>query len=595
MNNLYKLLRFVKPYWKRSAAALFFLITVVFLDLAIPRLVQEIIDEGIFKNQMETVTSTMLLMLGISVVSTLFSIANNTLSVQVGEGVARDLRRAVFTKVQSLSFGNLDRLQTGQLIVRLTSDITILQRVTRMIIRIGTRAPLLMVGSIILMFNTNIQLSLTMLPLVLVMSIILVLFVGRVTPLFLKLQKKLDNLNTVLQENIAGVRVIKAFVRANHENERFEDVNEAYTETSVRVTQITAMLFPMLTLLINIGIVIVIWAGGIQAIEGTLTVGEIVAYTNYLMTTMTPIMIMAMLSHVLAMGTASAERVNEVLDDTPEVLEAPDAISLPEDVRAHIVFEDVGFHYNGASNEPVLCDINLTAEPGQTVAILGATGSGKSTLINLIPRFYDVATGRITLDGIDIRDLRLDSLLSQIGIALQETVLFSGSVRENIRYGKPEASEEEVTSAAMAAQAHDFIMELPDDYDTQVKQRGVNLSGGQKQRIAIARAILLKPKILILDDTTSAVDVETENKIQAALDEIMEGRTSFVIAQRISTVLNADKIIVLDRGRIAASGTHNQLMKTSPIYKEIYDSQLGEGERLSPTIEPDAFQGGSNE
>jgi ATP-binding cassette subfamily B protein len=292
---------------------------------------------------------------------------------------------------------------------------------------------------------------------------------------------------------------------------------------------------------------------------------------------MTPLMIMAMLSQVLAAGNASAERINQVLDALPEVQDRPAARELPADLPARVTFEDVGFHYNGASDEPVLCGINLTAEPGETVAILGATGSGKSTLINLIPRFYDVSEGRVTIDGFDIRQISQDSLLAQIGVALQEAILFSGSVRDNIRYGRPEASESEVIEAAKAAQAHDFISELPQGYDTDIAQRGVNLSGGQKQRIAIARALLLKPKILILDDSTSAVDVETETKIQAALELLMKDRTSFVVAQRISTVLNADKIVVIDRGQIAAQGTHTELMETSPIYQEIYDSQLGNG------------------
>jgi ATP-binding cassette subfamily B protein len=306
-------------------------------------------------------------------------------------------------------------------------------------------------------------------------------------------------------------------------------------------------------------------------------VGEIVAFTNYLLTTMTPLMIMAMLSNVLAAGNASAERINEVLEVVPEVQDAPETQALPEDIQGRVTFEEVSFHYNGASDEPVLCGVNLIAEPGETVAILGATGSGKSTLIHLIPRFYDASEGRVTIDGIDIRQIQQDSLLARVGIALQETVLFQGSVRENIRYGRPQASDEEVIAAAKAAQAHDFITRLPQGYDTDIAQRGVNLSGGQKQRIAIARALLLQPKILILDDSTSAVDVETETKIQTALEELMKDRTSFVVAQRISTVLNADKIVVIDRGQIAAEGTHAELIKRSRIYQEIYDSQLGNG------------------
>jgi ATP-binding cassette subfamily B multidrug efflux pump len=577
MKHLLKLKHYLYPYWKKSLLALTLLTAVVFMDLAIPRLIQRIIDQGINGGSQQVIINTTLIMLGLSLLSTVFAIGNNILSVQVGEGVARDLREDLFLRIQSFSFGNLDRLRTGQLIVRLTSDVVMLQRVARMILRIGTRAPLLMIGSLILMFSTNTRLALTILPLLVITGIVIVVFITRLSPLFLLVQKKLDAVNTVLQENISGVRVIKAFVRADYENQRFEIANDDFTNQNIKVMQWMAFFFPSLTFLINVGIVVVIWSGGIQVNTGGLTVGEIVAFTNYLLTTMTPLTIMAMLSNVLAAGNASAERVSEILDEVPEVSNHPLAVDLLGEVRGRVTFENVSFHYNGSSDEPVLSGINLIAEPGETVAILGATGSGKSTLINLIPRFYDVSDGCVTIDGIDVRQIQQDSLLAQVGVALQETVLFSGSVRDNIRYGHPEATEEEVIAAAKAAQAHDFIIALPQGYDTNVAQRGVNLSGGQKQRIAIARALLLQPKILILDDSTSAVDVETETKIQAALDQLMKGRTSFVVAQRISTVLNADKIVVIDRGQIAAEGTHVQLMQSSPIYQEIYDSQLGNG------------------
>ena len=577
MKDILKLRSYIAPYWKQSLLALFLLTSVVFMDLAIPRLIQRIIDQGIGQKNLAVVLNTTLIMLGLTLLSAFFAIGNNILSVRVGEGYGRDLREALFMKIQTFSFGNLDRLQTGQLMVRLTSDIMMMERIVRISIRIGTRAPLLMVGSILLMVSTDSRLALTILPLLLVTGVVIAIFISRTQPLYLTVQRKLDALNTVLQENIAGVRVVKAFTRGEYEAGRFATTNQDYTGRSISVMQVQAFLMPALQFMINLGIVLVIWVGGLQSIDGRLSLGQIVAFTNYLLTTMTPLVIMANLAQVLAAANASAERINEVLENEVEVKDNPAACRLPDTISGRVVFEDVCFSYNADCSEPALEHINLVADPGETIAILGATGSGKTTLINLIPRFYDVTQGCVTIDGLDVRQIDQDSLLAQIGIALQETVLFSGTVRDNLRYAEPDASEGEVVAAAKAAQAHEFILELPDGYDTHIEQRGVNLSGGQKQRIAIARALLLQPKILILDDSTSAVDVETEAKIQGVLDVIMQGRTSFIVAQRISTVLNADKIVVLDKGRIAASGTHQQLMQSSPIYQEIYASQLGDG------------------
>jgi ATP-binding cassette subfamily B protein len=584
MIHIRKILPFVKPYWKRALVALILLTSLVFLDLAIPRLIQRIIDQGITPNDQAVVVQTALLMIGISVLSTIIAIGNNNTSVQVGESVARDLREAIFLKIQTFSFGNLDQQKTGQLMVRLTSDASAVQRLVQVSLRIGTRAPLLMIGSLILMINTSPQLALTLLPLLAVTSAIIVFFIFKMEPLFRTVQQRLDRLNTVLQENIAGVRVVKAFVRADFEGARFQVANDDLTNRSVQVMQFMGAMSPILTLCVNIGMVLVIWNGGAQAIRGDMSVGQIVAFTNYLLTTMTPLTMMTQLSNTWAMGMASAKRINEVLDTIPEVQDLPDAVALPDRTQARIVFENVAFHYNGNSDESLLKDINLIAEPGKTVAILGATGAGKSTLINLVPRFYDVSAGRILLDGKDIRQIKQDSLLAFVAVVPQDTVLFSGTVRDNIRYGRPEATDEQVIAAAQAAQAHDFIMALSKGYDTNVEERGVNLSGGQKQRIAIARALLTQPKILILDDSTSSVDVETETKIQDALEKQIRQHTSFVVAQRISTVLQADKIIVIDRGRVVAEGTHQELMQTSPIYQEIYDSQLGNGVRVEESV-----------
>jgi ATP-binding cassette subfamily B multidrug efflux pump len=580
-----KLLPLLKPYWRRSLAALALLTAGVIMDLSIPRLIERIIDQGIGQHNNAVVIQTSLVMLTISAFSTLFAIGNNNLSVQVGESVARDLRQALFLKIQTLSFGNLDRFTTGKLMVRLTSDSTAVQRLFQISLRIGTRAPLLMLGSLILMVNTAPNLALTMLPLLLVTSVIIAWFSVKMEPQFRAVQQKLDRLNTVLQENLAGARLVKAFVRADFEAEHFEAANQEFTDRSVEVMQFMSSLTPVLTMCVNTGMVVVIWAGGLQAIRGQLTIGQIVAFTNYLLTTMTPLTLMTMLSNVFANGMASAQRVNEVLDTVPDVRDVPGAQSLPAEPRGRLGFEHVAFHYNAGTDNVVLEEINLVAEPGQTVAILGATGAGKSTLVNLIPRFYDASSGQVCVDGIDVRQLSQDSLLAHIGIVPQEALLFSGTVRDNIRYGRPEAGEAEVVAAAQAAQAHDFILKLPKGYDTHIEERGANLSGGQKQRISIARALLTQPQILILDDSTSAVDVETETKIQAALDDIMRGRTSFIVAQRISTVLNADKIVVLDEGRVAAQGTHAELLRSSPIYQEIYESQLGAGLRVDSSTD----------
>ncbi|MCU0489656.1 MAG: ABC transporter ATP-binding protein/permease, partial [Anaerolineales bacterium] len=566
-----------KPYWLKAVLSLILLAIVVVLDLAIPRLVQRVIDQGILAGSLDEVWRTFLLMLAISVANTLLAIGNNNFSVQVGEGVARDLRDALFVKIQSLSFGNLDQLNTGQLMVRLSSDSSVIQRLVQVSLRIGTRAPLIMIGSVILMFNTDQLLAIRMTPLLLFTSAIIVFFMVKMGPLFLTMQQKLDRLNTVLQENIAGVRVVKAFVRAEHEAQRFESANQDFTARNIRVMEFMSTMGPALSVCINLGIVVVIWAGGLQGMRGEVTTGQIVAFVNYLQTALGPLMIMVNLANVWAAGIASARRVNEILEIAPEVQDTPGALELPETIQPRIVFENVSFHYNGATDTQVLDGINLITEPGQTVAILGATGAGKSTLVNLIPRFYDVTGGRILLDGQDIRQLRQESLQAQISIVPQETILFSGTVRDNIRYARPTAPEDEVIAAAKIAQAHEFILDLPQGYDTRVEERGVNLSGGQKQRIAIARALLARPAILILDDSTSSVDVETETKIQAGLETYRKGMTCFMVAQRISTVLKADKIVVIDKGRIAAEGSHRHLLRTSSIYQEIFASQLGTG------------------
>ncbi len=576
MNAGIKLAKFIKPYWRWVMIAPVLMTLEVAMDLMQPRMVERIVDEGIARLDLNLVLQTGLLMFGLAVIGALGGMSNGIFAELTVQAFGADLRETLFRKVQTFSFGNLDELETGQLITRLTNDVTQVQEALLMILRILVRAPLLLIGSLIMAILTSPQLAFLPLVLMPIELAAVVWIVNKATPLFTIVQEKLDALNQVMQENLAGVRVVKAFVRAQHENARFGTANTNLTNQSVRAMRTVAIMPAFMMLTMNLGIIAVLWFGGVRVTLGQMQMGQIIAFINYLMTTLFSLMMVSQLVIQLARAEASAKRIQEVLESQPKVQNQPLALTDFKS-QGRIAFENVTFNYNGADGDPVLKCVSFVAEPGQTVALLGTTGAGKSSLVHLIPRFYDVTSGCVSIDGRDVRDFDLATLRREIGIALQETVLFSGSIRDNIRYGRPEAPDEEVTAAAQAAQAHEFILSMPEGYDTVLGQRGVNLSGGQKQRIAIARALLLKPSILILDDSTSAVDVETETKIQTALETIMKDRTSFVIAQRISTVLNADKILVLDDGQIAAEGTHRELLANSPIYREIYDSQLGNG------------------
>jgi ATP-binding cassette subfamily B multidrug efflux pump len=574
----------LKPYWRWMVLAPLLMTVEVAMDLLQPMLIERIVDVGIANLDLGLVVRTGLLMIGLALMGAMGGITNGVFAVKASQGFGADLREALFRKVQTLSFANLDELETGQLVTNLTNDVMQVQTALHMLLRILVRAPLLLVGSLVMVILTTPQLVSLPLMLLVVVLIGVLLIINRAYPLFGIVQAKLDALNTVMQENLAGVRVVKAFVRSRHETQRFGVVNENLMDRTIRVARLVAITMPFVMLAMNLGLVGVIWFGGIQVTMGRMQTGEIISFTNYLARTLISLMIISMIVLQISRAEASARRIAEVLDTEPTVQNKPDALR-DFAAQGRVAFEHVTFSYDGDASEPVLKDVDFVAEPGQTVALLGTTGAGKSSLVHLIPRFYDVTSGRVTIDGVDVRDVDKDTLRRNIGIALQETVLFSGTVRDNIRYGRPEASDEEVIAAAMAAQIHDFIMGLPEGYDTMLGQRGVNLSGGQKQRIAIARALLLKPAVLILDDSTSSVDVETETKIQAALEGLMSDRTTpstplrttFVIAQRISTVLTADKILVLDDSQIAAEGTHAELLASSPIYREIYDSQLGNG------------------
>jgi ATP-binding cassette subfamily B protein len=570
-----KLLRYLKPYWKTATLALLMLFCMVLTDLAVPRLLQQLVDQGIVRHDLAKIANTALLMVGVSVVGALLTVGNTLLAVRASQNFGTDLRSALYRRVQSFSFGNLDHLQTGKLMVRLISDVAVVQQVILMSMRVLTRAPLIIIGATLLMLITSPPLAVVMLVLLVLTLFTAWFFAAYARPLFARVQERLERLNNVLQENLAGVRVVKAFVRAAHEERRFEQANLALMEQNTQVIQFTAVLIPIVTTMVNLGTVALVWLGGQRVIAGQLTVGQILAFVNYLAAILFPLVMLGNIANLLSAGQASAQRIREVLEIAPEVQNRPGAQPLVE-CRGRVAFEDVCFSYNHDCSEPVLNHVNLVAEPGQTVAILGATGSGKSSLVHLIPRFYDVTEGRLTVDGVDVRDLTLESLRAHIGVALQETVLFQGSVRDNIAYGRPDATDEEVIAAAKAVEAHDFIMSLPRGYQTAVGERGATLSGGQKQRIAIARALLIQPRILILDDSTSSVDVQTEGRIQVNLEGLLRDSTRFVIAQRISSVLQADKIVVLERGQVVATGTHQELMQTSPVYREIYDSQLGD-------------------
>jgi ATP-binding cassette, subfamily B, multidrug efflux pump len=579
VKSLVRLYAYLRPYRIQAAVALILLIAMVAADLLIPHLTQRIIDQGIVLHNLYVVITTALVMVGAAIFSAGLAIANNYLSVSVAMGFGADIRSAMMRKVQDFSFGNLDRLRTGNLIVRSTSDVNLVQMIVLLSLRILTRAPIWACGAIVLLVLTSRRFAYIMAVFVPLIVLLVWVFAYKARPLFLRIQQRLDRLNIVLQENLAGMRVVKAFIRTEHEEARFDAANQALMDRTIQVARLMAIFSPFMLLMVNLAIVAALWIGGKTAMAGQMSAGEVVAAINYLSFALFPILLLTGMLGPISAADASASRILEVLDTEPQVRQMRSASKLV-DPQGRIVFEGVYFSYSGNSAEPVLSDVTFTAEPGETVAIVGATGSGKSTLIHLIPRFYDVTAGRITFDGVDVRDLDLHSLRSAIGIALQESVLFSGSVRDNIRYGRTAAGEEEVMAAARAAQADEFIAELPGGYDAVVGQRGVTLSGGQRQRIAIARTLLVKPKVLILDDSTSALDIETEVRLQDALDqliaELKNATTRFIVAQRISTVLLADRIIVLDQGRISAIGSHRQLLDTSTVYRDIYRSQLGE-------------------
>ena len=591
MPSLSRLSRFMRPYGWYLFFGFWTTVLPVAMELSVPRLLQFIIDQGIRPREMDMILLGALLMFLAALIGAISTLGQGYCRAVVSQGLAFDIRHALFRHIQSLSFANLDQMQTGRLMTRVSSDVDVVRMFSSAGLALLLRVLLMIVGSMIMLLLTDWQLSLIMFAVTGISAIFIRFLMLRATRLFTDVQLRLGALNTLVQENLAGIQVVKAFVRGQFEIERFAESNVDYRERNIEVGYLMAVAMPILQLLTSIGTVAVLWFGGLSVAGERLTLGQLIAFNNYLMIGMGPLLFLGNLLTMAARAEASAERVQEVFDGEPALKIAPEPHAAKA-IRGRVEFEDVSFHYsrrgdskdNGAERaigEDVLHGISFVAEPGADIALLGATGSGKSTLVNLISRFYDVSAGVVRVDGMDVKDWDLKSLRSRIGTVLQESILFSGTVRENIAFGNPSASEADIIAVAKAAQAHDFIQAMPAGYDSEIEAGGANLSGGQKQRIAIARALLIQPGILILDDSTSAVDMETEVEIQSALETLAARSTTFIIAQRITSVLNADQILVLDRGRIAARGAHHELLQTSDIYREIYESQLGEVARAN--------------
>ena len=607
MKSLGRAVRYISRYRRTTSIAVIALLISIGAQLMVPQLNQNILDTIVYGTAAQRISAlpvaqqadalaqagltadqlsryansaeqilywSIFLILVFAVMRGTFAFTQTFMAQKLSQDVAFEFRNELFAKIQRLSFSYHDRNRTGQLMVRATDDVEKLQVFLGQGLLLALQAVILLTGALVLMLLTNLRLTLLMLPILPIALVLFMVFGSVSQPLFVKVQQKLSTLNSILQENLAGIKVVKAFAREDEEAARFNTANVDLMQQQITVARVFSFLFPVIFLIANIGQAAVLYFGGRQILAGTLTIGEWQKFSLYLIFVFFPIGQLGFIISQMSQASASAHRIFEILDASNDVTDRPDAVTLPS-VQGNVVFDDVSFRYFN-SGENVLTDISFAAAPGETVALLGSTGSGKTTIINLIPRFYDVSDGAVRIDGHDVRDVTIESLRRQIGIVLQETNLFTGTIRENIAFGRPDAGDDEVIDAAKAAAAHDFIMSFPDGYATPVGERGTTLSGGQKQRIAIARALLLDPHILILDDSTSSVDVTTEVAIQAALDRLMEGRTSFVIAQRISTVLNADQILVLDKGRVVARGKHAELMEESPIYADIYRSQLVE-------------------
>ncbi len=568
---LWRCYGYLRPYWRRSLGAYLCMLAITLMSIATPQLIRWIIDRGIGAGDRTLLGVSVLGLLGLAILRGVFTFFQGRWSEVASQNVAADLRAELQRKLTILSFSFHDRSQAGDILSRAIQDVDRIRFLTgRASLRVIDSSTLMLATAGIL-FWMNPRLALLAVAAMPVLAWRAIHFGINFRPLSAQIQRQLSVITSRVEQNLRGARVVKAFAQEEAEIARFDQENERWYQLSARSSRIQATGTSMLQLIANLASVVILWYGGMMVMRSELTLGELVAFTTYLGQLLNPVRLLGMIIPAIAMAGAAAERVFEILDVVPEVQEDPDAVALPP-FEGHVRFEGVSFSYG--RRKEVLKNINIEAAPGQIIALVGQTGSGKSTIINLIPRFYDPTEGRITIDGHDIRHATLHSLRSQIGIVLQETTLFAASIRENIAFGCAGATDEQIIAAAQAAQAHEFIMQTPNGYDTLVGERGITLSGGQKQRLAIARALLTNPRLLVLDDATSSVDSDTEQHIQLALDRLMRGRTSFVIAHRLSTVMQADCILVLEKGRIAARGKHEELLRTSPLYAEIYRRQL---------------------
>lgn len=562
----------MRAYWWAAALGVVFVLLSTVTDLISPQLLRQLIDVGIQKGDTAIITRDALLLVAVSALGGVATFAQGYFSARASHGAAFDMRNSIFDKLQRLSFAYHDQAQAGQLITRVTSDVDLVRDFVGGGLVQMVSAVLLLLGAVLFLVRLDPRLAVLALLIIPVTVTVLFVFVRRLGPMFRAFQVKLAALNTVLQENVAGARVVRAFAREPFETERFDAANRELLGVGLEVRHVVANAFPLLFSVGTIGVGIVTWAGSVQILAGTLTVGELVAFTSYLFLLLQPLFVIGFGAQQIARASASAERLFEVLDAPEDVTEKPGARDLPR-LTGAVEFRGVSLRYPGSDHE-TLSEISLSIPPDTTVAVVGATGSGKTTLVNLVPRFYDATVGQVLVDGVDVRDVTLGSLRGQIGFVMQDSVLFSGSIRENIAYGRPDAAESDVIAAARSAEALGFIERLAQGLDTRIGERGVKLSGGQRQRIAIARALLVDPRILIMDDSTSSVDSRTEAAIRERLDELMTGRTTLIIAQRLSTARKADMVVVLDGGRISDVGTHDELLERSCLYAQIAASQL---------------------